>query len=279
MLITVADLMQAAPDLLRQAAQEVVLPLFGALEAEPVQKAPGEWVTRADRTAEAMLGPALAALVPGSVVVGEEAASADPGLLARLTDAQDVWLLDPLDGTANFVAGQPPFAMMAALQHFGETVAAWILDPQTGRLAAAQLGAGAWIDGRRVTTDQDAMEMADIRGAVSRRFLPPVLAEHVGTAASAFAGLVGGRRCAGADYPAVVAGEWDFTLYWRTLPWDHAPGVLFATEAGGVARRPDGSPYLAAEYARPGLLVARNSSLWQQVLDVLIPAPLRQVGG
>jgi fructose-1,6-bisphosphatase/inositol monophosphatase family enzyme len=263
------DVMQVVPDLLREAAAAVVLPVFGRSEAEPTQKSPGEWVTSADRAAEAILTPALAGLVPGSVVIGEEAASADPGLLPRLIEADDVWLLDPLDGTANFAAGRSPFAMMTALQHHGQTVAGWILEPQSGRLAAAQRGAGAWVDGTRLTAAADVPELARIRGAASRRFLPPALAEHLRLAEAEFAALSRGTGCAGADYPAIASAERDFALFWRTLPWDHAPGVLFAIEAGAMAARLDGGQYLTREHGRPGLLVARNAGIWQRVADRL----------
>lgn len=57
----------------------------------------------------------------------------------------------------------------------------------------------------------------------------------------------------------------DFALYWRTLPWDHAPGVLFLEEAGGFAMRPNGSAYRAADHARSGLLVATNQETWSKV--------------
>jgi len=277
MLAFMADLMEAVADLLLSAAQEIVLPVFGRAEAQPKLKSPGEWVTTADRDAEAMLGPALAALVPGSVVVGEEAASANPGLLSCLRGADDVWLLDPVDGTGNFAAGRQPFAVMAALQRDGETVSAWILDPVSGRLATAQRGAGAWLDGNRVRTAQDVPELDQVRGAASRRFLPRALADHVKGAEPTFAALTRGTGCAGADYQAIGAGERDFALYWRTLPWDHAAGVLFVTEAGGAAQRLDGTAYEAADYTRPGLLVTRNPGLWQPVRDRLMPGPLREL--
>lgn len=263
--------MEAVPALLRQAAEEAVLPVFGSREARPKQKSPGEWVTTADRAAEALLAPALAALVPGSVVVGEEAATSDPAVLARLSADGDVWLLDPLDGTANFAAGRPPFALMAALLHQGETVASWMLDPLSGRLAAAERGSGAWVDGERMRADSTAAEVSGLRGAVLRRFLPPGLLAHVESVEPDFGELTAGSRCAGHDYPAVVAGQLDFAMFWRTLPWDHIPGALFAAEAGGVAARLDGRPYTAADHARPGLLVARNPDVWARVRDGLVP--------
>lgn len=265
--------METVSRLLTEAADATVLPVFGRREAAPEEKAPGEWVTVADRAAESFLAPKLAALLPGSVVVGEEMASADAGILRHLASAGDVWLLDPLDGTANFAAGTGPFAMMIALVRHGETVASWILDPLSGRLARAERGAGAWLAGQPITTSSAATPATALKGAVLRRFLPEALAARVTAAGPRFAELSSGSGCAGADYPAIVTGVRDFTLYWRTLPWDHAPGALFIHEAGGVALRPDGSPYRPAEHARPGLLVARDIDTWHQVSAVLLGSP------
>lgn len=163
--------------------------------------------------------------------------------------------------------------MMAALVRHGETVASWMLDPLPGRLASAERGAGAWLDGRKATTGPATAPAAALRGAVLRRFLPDALAGHLASARPRLADLSPGTGCAGADYPAVVTGVQDFILYWRTLPRDHAPGVLFALEAGGAAQRLDGSPYRPAQHARPGLLVARNTATWHQALAALVPSP------
>jgi fructose-1,6-bisphosphatase/inositol monophosphatase family enzyme len=273
-------LMDAVSQLLTEAADITVLPVFGRREAAAEEKAPGEWVTVADRAAESFLAPKLKDLLPGSAVVGEEMASADTSLLGHLTSASDVWLLDPLDGTANFAAGTGPFAIMTALVRQGETVASWMLDPLSGRLACAERGAGAWLDGRKVIMDHAPVPIAALKGAVLRRFLPEALAAHVASVEPQFAELSLGTGCAGADYPAIVTGVRDFTLYWRTLPWDHAPGVLFVREGGGVAQRLDGSAYRPAQYARPGLLVARDSATWHQVRTALVPSqPLADTVG
>jgi fructose-1,6-bisphosphatase/inositol monophosphatase family enzyme len=111
--------MDAVSQLMREAADTIVLPVFGRREAAPEEKEPGEWVTVADRAAEAFLTPRLVDLLPGSVVVGEEAAAAEPSIFGRLGFAGHVWLLDPLDGTANFANGRAPFAVMAALVQDG----------------------------------------------------------------------------------------------------------------------------------------------------------------
>ena len=245
--------------------------MFRSLLACPEEKSAGEWVTTADRDAEALLTPQLAAVIPGSVVVGEEAAAADPHVPHRLADSGYVWLLDPLDGTANFAAGVAPFAMMVALLHNGDTVAAWILDPLTGRLAVAERGGGTWVDGRRVRTSETTGAISELRGAVLRRFLPDDLRSHIETMHSHFSEISNGSGCAGYDYPGIIGGDSDFTLYWRTHPWDHAPGVLIVLEAGGSAARPDGSPYRAPELGRSGLLVAANPDTWSRTRDNLVP--------
>ncbi|MCX5207150.1 hypothetical protein OG897_37815 [Streptomyces sp. NBC_00237] len=135
-------------DILREAAVEAILPRHRALsEGEITEKTPGEVVTVADREAEALITRRLRCLrdVP---VVGEEATASVPALLRAVRDAPEVWLVDPLDGTPNFVAGRADYAVMAALVRGGETVAAWILQPATGVAYVAEKGSGAWrLDG------------------------------------------------------------------------------------------------------------------------------------
>src|SRR5690606_21515233 len=83
-------------------------------------------VSRVDREVEAWLQPELEALLPGSLVIGEEATHADPSRLARLSSEQWVWLVDPIDGTRGFVEGTDHFGVMVALLEHGQTRAAWI---------------------------------------------------------------------------------------------------------------------------------------------------------
>lgn len=264
------DLISAVSNLLTEAAQTCVMPVFGERQANPAEKSPGEWVTEADKAGEAFLEPALRALIPGSLVVGEEASSADPSVLDQLTSDADVWLIDPLDGTSNFAQGIAPFALMVALIRKGNTIASWILDPISNQLSISEKGAGAWINNTQIKVGKDSPELDLINGAVLRRFLPQELAEHVNAIEGQFANLSMGSKCAGFDYPAIANGSLDFALYWRTLPWDHAPGVLFLQEAGGHASRFDGSEYRVADHARSGLLVARNKEIWLKVKSMLL---------
>src|SRR5690606_6446942 len=136
---------------------------------EVEEKAPGEVVTVADREAEALIAARLRAVVDAPVV-GEESVADDPGRLAALPEAPVAWVVDPLDGTANFVAGRPEFAVMAALVRGGETVAAWIVRPVDGSVYVAEKGAGAWRDGVRLHRAPAPDDPANLRGVVLTRF-------------------------------------------------------------------------------------------------------------
>lgn len=166
------DLISSVSNLLREAAETCVMPVFGKREANSQEKSPGEWVTEADKAGEAFLEPALRSLITGSLVVGEEAASADPSVLDRLSDDGNVWLIDPLDGTLNFASGISPFAIMVALIRSGDTVASWILDPVADQLSVSEKGSGSWTNGARITVSEDSPELTHYEWGSAAPFPP-----------------------------------------------------------------------------------------------------------
>jgi fructose-1,6-bisphosphatase/inositol monophosphatase family enzyme len=255
---------------MEDAAASALLPRFRKLAAHEIEeKEAGEVVTVADRECEALLGEALARLLPGASIVGEEAVHADPGLAERLGDDL-CWVIDPLDGTAYFAAGTQPFGVMVALASEGTAVGGWILDPLSGRFCWAAAGQGSWIDGRRVAAPRD--------GAGSTVGLSPLLKRRAGrfeavtqALRQSFA-LSDIPRCAAAHYPAMLLGGPALTLYERTLPWDHAAGALLIEEAEGRVARLDGTPYRLDD-ERVGLLAANSPSLWEQAAALLTDLP------
>jgi fructose-1,6-bisphosphatase/inositol monophosphatase family enzyme len=252
--------------LMAEAAERAILPRFRALAQHEIEeKSPGELVTVADREAEAILTAGLPLLLPGSRVIGEEACASDPGLLESLGDGT-VWLVDPLDGTGNFAAGRPTFAVMVALLRDGIVQAGWMLDPLSGQLARAELGGGAWIGDRRLRAAPLAPG-ARMRGSMGR-FMPEAMQSRLAERLRAGAEPLPGLMSAGVEYPLIGAGERDFAFYWRTLAWDHAAGVLVLNEAGGKAARPDGSAY-APTKAGNGLLAAASPDRWEQAHRLL----------
>jgi fructose-1,6-bisphosphatase/inositol monophosphatase family enzyme len=254
--------------LLQQASAASILPRFRQLlESQIHEKSPGELVTIVDREVESFLSRELARVVPGSVVVGEEACSANPELLHQLR-SERAWVVDPLDGTGNFIAGREQFAILLGYFEAGSCLASWLYRPIDGALYRAERGAGASVSGSRWPVTRSAA--AGLRGIVKTRFLPPPLREQVTSrAAVRLSEVLPGANCTAFDYPEIASGDVDFALYWRTLPWDHAACVLFIEEAGGIARRLDGAAYDPTD-TREGLLVAGDESRWHAARAALL---------
>ena len=252
--------------LMREIAGAVIVPRFRALAAADIhEKTPGDYVTIADRESEDRLTDGLPRLLAGSRVIGEEACAADPALMDAVGSGT-VWIVDPLDGTANFAAGAEPFAMMVALIEDGETQAGWILDPIGGRMCHAALDRGAFIDGERIRARGSGARPPI--AALAPRYLPPdVRADVIERSRGRFVEAEP-PGCAGEQYPRVALGRNDVALFWRALPWDHAPGALFLNEAGGRLARLDGSAYRVADRAT-GLLAAATPALWGEARAVL----------
>lgn len=263
----------AVTDILRAAAEVAILPRYRALADDDVmQKAAGEVVTIADHEAEEFIAPRLRAILDAPVV-GEEAVADDPGLIAAVREAPVAWVVDPVDGTANFVAGRSEYAVMAALIRQRQTVAAWILRPADGSVYVAELGSGTWRNGARVRREPASHRTAELRGVAHTRYLDASPRARVQAAAALFGQLGPGSSCAGIDYTQVIDDEVDFVLSWRTLPWDHAPGALLLSEAGGVARRPDGTDYRPADDLT-GLINASDDRCWRVARALLLPATM-----
>jgi fructose-1,6-bisphosphatase/inositol monophosphatase family enzyme len=260
-------LIRPVADLMRQVAADVVMPRFRALAAhEMVEKTPGDFVTIADRESEARLGEGLAKILPEARMIGEEGVAADASLLDGIGEGL-AWIVDPIDGTNNFAEGITPFALMIALIADGETQAGWILDPVSGRLLHALKGAGTFVDGERVMTKPtgSALPVA----ALATHYLPPDVRADFERRTPGRLTEVPVPRCAGEQYPRVILGQNDAALFWRAFPWDHAPGALMLTEAGGRIARYDGSPYRLSEPGF-GLLAAATPALWDEVRDILL---------
>ena len=252
--------------LMRDVATTIVMPRFQALAAHEIEeKSPGELVTIADKESEIRLSAGLAKLLPAATMVGEEASEKNPALLDSVNNGE-VWLIDPVDGTTNFSEGKTPFALMIALLEDGDPVASWLLDPVTGRLCHAHRGKGSFVDGERVSGREtgDGCPVA----AFGMHFMTPEKREHIKQRSNGHFQIVPIPRCAGEQYPRLVLGQNDISLFERTLPWDHAPGSLFLAEAGGKTARPDGEPYRPGD-RQPGLLSAATPYLWDRAAEIL----------
>ena len=235
---------------------------FGEVENLQVSlKGPANFVTAADRRAEEILRAELLKARPGYCFLGEESG------LQEGTDKTHTWIVDPLDGTTNFLHGIPHFCISIALQREDKIVAGVIYNPINDEFFTAEHGKGAFCNDRR------------IRVATRQRLLDAVvccgLPHHgrgdLGQFRKEFAAIqdkVAGLRRFGSaalDLAYIAAGRFD--VYWeRDLsPWDFAAGVILVREAGGyVTDLQDKERTMVA-----GDVIAGNSSLHREVLMLL----------
>lgn len=256
----------AVAKLMRQVAAEIVRPNWTpqGTRAQVWEKGPGDLVSAADRASEVAFTEALPKLLPGSRVVGEEAVSADPEVLRQLLGDEPVWIIDPIDGTWNYVHGKREYAIIVALVQSGRTLAGFILDPETDRIAMAGPGTPLELQGDRLAlTSADTAE--GVLGSLSDGYLPAELRRGD---APELAGLKLNReiRCAGHEYLHLLTGQSGYAGFNRTKPWDHVAGCFLVERAGGLARLADGHAY-DARVSSGGLLVAANEALWHGVHD------------
>lgn len=262
---------EALSEILREAARREIMPRFRNLGENGVRqkKSAIDVVTEADEAAERLIAGALGKAFPRALIVGEEAASADPGVVAGLGEADLAFVIDPVDGTLNYASDLPLFAVMAAALHKGEPIAALILDPNLEDCAIALRGEGAWMEdaaGRRRDLKVAAgAPIGEMTGMVSWKYFEEPHRSRIPGRFSRFAD-VSSLRCCGQEYRLAASGTVHVLMYGRLHPWDHAPGSLIHAEAGGHVRLLDGAPYRAG-VAATGLLCAPDAASWHAVRD------------
>lgn len=265
-------------ELMKESAAAELLSRFRRLQDGDIrEKSPGDLVTVADVASEQRLASGLAKILRGAPVVGEEAVAAEAGLLAHIAEAEAAWIVDPLDGTSNFSKGIDRFAMIIALVRGGETIAGWIYEPVSGRMAVGTHGGGALLDGvKKELPPTGPLQKA--HGFVGYKIKREVERNMRGGARNRFGGLTT-LACAGMEYVEILAGRAHFSLYRRTRAWDHAAGTLLVREAGGLANRHDGKPYHPTQPDTAGILTAPDEKRWVELYELLLggPAPLLDV--
>jgi myo-inositol-1(or 4)-monophosphatase len=228
---------------------------FGEVENLQVStKGPGDFVSRADLKAEETIRAELTEARPNYGWLGEESVE------VKGADPTRRWIVDPLDGTTNFLHGLPHWAVSIALEHKGEIVAAVIYDPLKDEMFVAEKGAGAYLNDRRmrVSGRREMIEMIFATGVPfgGQSGLPATLAE-IAVVAVQSAGI---RRygAAALDLAYVATGRYDGFWEHGLHPWDIAAGILLVREAGGfVGPMEDGADIFAS-----GGVIAANSSVF-----------------
>lgn len=263
---TVADLLRVCETAARAGGREL-LAWRGRFKAR--EKAPADWVTDADLASQAAVHAEITAHFPGHAFIGEER---EPAARA-LDDDQHVWLVDPLDGTTNYVHGYPCYAVSVAVagpRRNGsgrELLSGVVYNPLAEECFAAGHGRGAGLNGSRVETS-DARSVADALVAVS---LParvprdaPDLLDFIRVVQVSQAVRRSGSAALNLAY--VASGRLD--AFWATQihAWDVAAGVLLVREAGGVVTGRDGGEF---DLWNPHFVSAANAELHRDLLRVL----------
>ncbi|HTH16267.1 MAG TPA: inositol monophosphatase [Magnetospirillum sp.] len=247
---------QLVARIIREATEAEILPRFKNLQALQIrEKKPNQLVTEADIEAEKVLASRLKDVLPGAIV-GEEGVEADPELMKALERPGVVWVIDPVDGTANFAHGNPRFAVVVALVVDGVTQAGWIHDPVPNRTIIAEKGKGAWRGDTRLAVSAE-VPLAQMAGSVKKRGR---VADHVLHVAR--------RGSAAHDYLDLVTGKLHFAHFKKLMPWDHAAGVLIHAEAGGYGAMLDGTPYVPVLHAEGQILLAPGERSWRELVPL-----------
>ncbi len=224
-------------------------------------KAPQDFVTVVDRTAEAMISESLGRAVPDSRVLGEEGSPT----LADLAGL--VWVVDPLDGTTNFLHGYPMWAVSIGAAIDGELVAGCVFDVPSMRRATAWRGGGTWCNGTRARVSTIAEPSRALLATGFPFKHPDQLAAFLAQFARVLPSTSGVRRggAAAIDLLDLALGHLDAFWELRLAPWDTAAGIVLVREAGGVVTRLDGTP-LGVEHAA---VVAGNPAMHAWLLDMM----------
>jgi fructose-1,6-bisphosphatase/inositol monophosphatase family enzyme len=275
MFLSTADLHRVG-DLLASVAQTEIMPRFRNLSSADVHEKLSAFdvVTEADEAAEALIAEGLRAAFPRALIVGEEAAGRDPGLLCSLGSAELAFLVDPIDGTKNFTANLPMFGLMVAATVRGEVVGGVIYDPVCQDWAYVLRGEGAWLQAATGATTElhvaAPVPPAEMHAVAGTNFLPEPLRGMVSRNLPKI-GMNFWLRCAAHEYRMAAAGHCHLLVYNKLMPWDHAAGWLLHKEAGGYSAHFDGTPYHPT-HLTGGLICAPDEASWHAARGVLLDA-------
>lgn len=265
-------------EVVREAGAREIMPRFRNLSDRDIstKSGPKDLVTVADRAAEELIRQGVVSILHRATVIGEEAVAEDPGLLDAIARSETCVIIDPIDGTGNYVAGLAVFGTLLAVVDRGQTIFGLLYDPVLDDWMFASRGEGAWFhrsDGAlspvRLKDACVALEQASgfvalddyetaTRELVRRGFDPVFHIRDI--------------RCSCHEYRALAAGSVDFLRSHTLKPWDHAAGNLLVEEAGGWAAVDGNRPY-SPTLPDGRMIAARSEALGRQIADLTASLP------
>lgn len=219
-----------------------------------------DFVTAVDRETERLIGEALRTGVPGSVVLGEE-------LSPEWPNADLVWVVDPLDGTTNYLHGYPAYGVSIAAVADGALVAGVVVDVERDTLYRATAQGGAWCGDQRLSVSSVTEPAHTLIGTGFPFKVPHLLPQYLRQFVALLEATGGIRRAGAASLDLVDLARGYFDGFWELYlaPWDVAAGALIVREAGGVITDLDGND----DVTRHGPIVAGNPAIHAWLLSQL----------
>ncbi|KAF0811483.1 Fructose-1,6-bisphosphatase/inositol-1-monophosphatase [Andreprevotia sp. IGB-42] len=258
------DLLARLQTLVRAVARDEVMPRYQKVAAG--KKHDGSLFTEADLASQQALAVLLPRLAPHPVL-GEEMTAEEQQALWD-SNPGGLWVVDPIDGTTNFVHGLPYFAISVALMRAGKSTLGVVYVPVLDECFAAAAGHGAWLNDQPIRNDEAPAHIADAVAVVEPKYLGGHLPARVVSTAP-----FGSLRNYGAstiDWCYLAAGRFDLMLHGAQRLWDYAAGALIASEAGCVLGTLHGVDYWSDTLWSRSAVAARNDALfgpWRQWVD------------
>ena len=251
----------------RSAGENIVRASENMDRVKVEEKALNDFVSDVDRAAEKEIVYHITKAFPSHRIVSEEG-----GVLAEGDETADIeWLIDPLDGTTNFLRGIPHYAISIAIRQKGRVEHAVVYDPFRQEEFTASRGRGAQLNGRRIrVTDRKTLDGALIStGIPFKGHQEQHIMAYLASLAAIAPKVAGIRRdgAAALDLAYVAAGRFDGFWEIGLQPWDMAAGALLILEAGGLVSDIDGSN----DYLSKGSIVAGNPKVFKAVLQQVGP--------
>jgi myo-inositol-1(or 4)-monophosphatase len=258
--IKLSRAMRVATEAAREAGALMLkeLPLITAAEAD--QKGPGDFVTRVDRESERIIRDRISKAFPGDAIMSEETGSGMP-------EAADLWIVDPLDGTTNYMHHFPQFCVCIAYAVNRRPEIGVIYDPLHNDLFTCKRDEGVWHNGTPMAvSDCHEMKYAYVTTGLPSRFKDQA-DDFMRGFKNVFLGSAAVRRTgsAGLDLAYVAAGRFDAFWEPRLSPWDMAAGSLLVTAAGGIVTDENGGPWSIQSRG----IIAGNPTIHAEILKLV----------
>lgn len=220
-------------------------------------KARADYVSKTDLDAQEAALAVIARDHPDHVVLAEEGEESVEDQLARW-DGRPMWIVDPLDGTANFLHGHPHYCASVAVAVEGRPVAGAVVSGSTGERWWAAEGEGAFKGGRRIRVSDERPLGRSMVGTGFPFKLLEVMPRYLGQLDRVLRNASGVRRAGSAALDLCYLAQGSLDAFWEEIlmPWDFAAGLVLVREAGGVLSRPDGSELAMV----PGAVRGANSA-------------------